>query len=149
MRNMATNANRDLHLERGPVIPARELRWDFGPASGPGGQHANRANTRAGLAFSISRSAALTDEEKSRIERRLGARIRSGSVRLVVDDHRSQWRNRQVARRRLQALLDDALAPDPPPRRVVRPGPAARRKRLEAKRKRAETKRLRRPPTNE
>ena len=142
-------ANRDLHLRRGRVIPARELRWNFGPSSGPGGQHANRAHTRAGLVFSVAGSSAFTDEEKRRIERRLGGRMRSGEVRLSVDEHRSQWRNRQAARERLKELLDEALAPDPPPRRAVRPGPAARRKRLEAKRKRSETKRLRRPPGRE
>ena len=143
---MTTAANRDLFLERGPVIPAGELRWDFGPSSGPGGQHANRARTRAGLTFSVSDSNAFTEEQKRRIERRLGARMRSGSIRVVAEEHRSQWRNRQAARDRLRALLDEALAPVPPPRRAVRPGPAARRKRLEAKRKRSETKRLRRPP---
>ena len=143
---MTPDAKRDLHLERGPVIPARELRWDFGPASGPGGQHVNRANTRVGLSFSIAGSDALSEAQRGRMQRRLATRIRSGSVRLVVADHRSQWRNRQVARRRLRALLDDALAPDPPPRRAMRPGPAAHRRRLEEKRKRAETKRLRRPP---
>lgn len=96
--------------------------------------------------FSVAGSSAFTDEEKRRIERRLGGRMRSGEVRLSVDEHRSQWRNRQAARERLKELLDEALAADPPPRRPTRPGPAARRKRLEAKRKRSETKRLRRPP---
>ena len=143
---MAANSNRDLQLQRGPLIPAAELRWDFGPASGPGGQHANRARTRVGLTFSIQRSGALTGAQRSRIEKRLAGRMRHGTVRLVVDDHRSQWRNRQVARQRLRALLDDALAPDPPPRRAVRPGPAARRKRLENKRRRSEIKQMRRPP---
>ena len=143
---MAANSNRDLQLRRGPVIPAAELRWDFGPASGPGGQHANRAHTRVGLTFSIWKSGALTDEQKARMEKRLAGRMRYGAVRLVVDDHRSQWRNRQVARQRLRGLLDDALAPAPPPRRASRPGPAARRKRMEEKRRRSETKRLRRPP---
>ncbi|MCY4368016.1 MAG: alternative ribosome rescue aminoacyl-tRNA hydrolase ArfB [bacterium] len=143
---MSANSNRDLVLQRGPVIPARELRWDFGPSSGPGGQHVNRANTRVGLTFSILRSTALTEREKERIQRRLEGRLRSGAVRVVVDDHRSQWRNRQVARQRLRAVLDDALKPDPPARRPVRPGPAARRRRREAKRRRSEIKRLRRPP---
>ena len=143
---MTAEAARGLRLERGPVIPAAELRWDFGPSSGPGGQHANRAHTRAALTFSVADSTAFTDEQKRRIQRRLGARLRSGSVRVAAEDHRSQWRNRQAARERLRALLDEALAPDPPPRRPVRPGSAARRKRLEDKRKRSETKRLRRPP---
>ena len=146
---MAANANRDLQLERGPLIPASELRWDFGPASGPGGQHVNRANTRVGLTFSIWRSAALTDDQKTRMEKRLAGRTRHGAVRLVADDHRSQWRNRQVARQRLRGLLDDALAPDPPPRRASKPGPGARRRRMEQKRRRSETKRLRRPPDPE
>lgn len=144
-----SHANRDLHLRRGRVIPGRELRWNFGPSSGPGGQHANRAHTRAVLVFSVAGSSAFTDEEKRRIERRLGGRMRSGEVRLSVDGRRSQWRNRQEARERLKELLDEALASDPPPRRPTRPGPAARRKRLEAKRKRSETKRLRRPPGRE
>ena len=147
---MTAEAGRGLRLEAGPVIPAGELRWDFGPSSGPGGQHANRAHTRAGLTFSVSGSAALTEEQKRRIERRLGGRMRAGSLRITAEDHRSQGRNRRVARERLRALLDEALAPGPPPRRrAARPGPAARRKRLEDKRKRSETKRLRRPPGRE
>lgn len=143
---MAQISKRDLALDRGPVIPAGELRWDFGPSSGPGGQHANRSRTRAGLTFSILRSTALNDHEKDRISRCLQARIRSGAIRVVVDDHRSQWRNRQVARGRLRALLDDALKPPPPTRKPIRPSRAARRRRIEAKRRRSRTKQLRRPP---
>ena len=75
--------------------------------------------------------------------------MRSGTLRVVVDDHRSQWRNRQEALRRMAAILDSALAPEPPARRATRPGPGARRKRLEAKRRRSETKRLRRPPSQD
>ncbi|MCE2529116.1 MAG: aminoacyl-tRNA hydrolase [Acidimicrobiia bacterium] len=146
---MAAESNRDLRLRRGPVVPARELRWDFGPASGPGGQHANRSNTRVGLTLSITRSSSFTDEEKRRIERRLGARMRSGTLRIVVDDHRSQWRNRQEALRRMAALLDGALAPEPTMRRATKPGRSAHRRRLEAKRRRSATKRLRQSPPRE
>ena len=98
------------------------------------------------MTFSIMRSTAFTDQEKARIRRRLEGRLRSDAVRLVVDDHRSQWRNRQIARQRLRALLDDALKPEPPTRRPVQPGPAERRRRKEAKKRRSETKRLRRRP---
>ncbi|MXZ67454.1 MAG: aminoacyl-tRNA hydrolase [Acidimicrobiia bacterium] len=143
---MAAESKSDLRLRHGPIVPARELRWDFGPASGPGGQHANRSNTRVGLTLSITRSTSFSDDEKRRVEDRLGARLRSGTLRIVVDDHRSQWRNRQEALRRMAALLDSALAPQPPVRRATRPGRSARRRRLEAKRRRSETKRLRRPP---
>jgi len=146
---MVKDSNHPLKLRRGQVIPAAELRWDFGPSSGPGGQHVNRSNTRVGLTLSVVKSSAFTDQEKERIERRLGARMRSGTLRVVADDHRSQWRNRQEALRRMAALLDSALAPEPPVRRATKPGPSAHRKRLEAKRRRSATKRLRRPPRDE
>ena len=142
---MVKNSNHPLKLRRGQVIPAAELRWDFGPSSGPGGQHVNRSNTRVGLTLSVIKSSAFTDQEKERIERRLGSRMRSGTLRVVADDHRSQWRNRQDARRRMAALLDMALSPEPPVRRATQPSRAARRNRMEAKRRRSETKRLRRP----
>lgn len=144
--SMAAESKRDLRLRHGPVVPAREFRWDFGPASGPGGQRANRSNTRVGLTLSITGSPSFTDGEKRRIEGRLGARMVSGTLRVVADEHRSQWRNRQEALRRMAALLDSALAPEPPVRRATKPGRSAHRKRLEAKRRRSATKRLRRPP---
>lgn len=139
-------ANQDLQLTRGQVIPAAELRWTFGPSGGPGGQHANRANSRAELRFSVEGSTAFAPRERDRLVERLGSRMRDGVVTVIADDERSQWRNRQLARRRLKVLLDEALAPDPPPRRPTRPGRAARRRRMDDKRKRGETKRLRRRP---
>ena len=114
-------ANQDLKLDHGPLIPASELSWTFGPSGGPGGQHANRAHSRAEIRFSIVESVAFSDEQVERISSRLANRLRNGSVAVTADDHRSQWRNRQVARARLKTLLDDALQPDPPTRRPTRP----------------------------
>ena len=141
-----TEANQDLKLERGQVIRAAELSWDFGPSGGPGGQHANRAHSRVELRFSLMASTAFADSERRRLERNLGPRLRNGVVAVVVDEERSQWRNRQIARGRLKDLLDEALQPDPPNRKATRPSRSARRKRVEAKRQRSETKRLRRSP---
>jgi len=144
-----TEANQDLHLARGQVIPAGELRWTFGPSGGPGGQHANRANSRAELRFSVEASGAFTARERDRLVDRLDSRLRDGVIAVIADDERSQWRNRQLARDRLKSLLDEALAPDPPPRRRTRPGAAARRRRMDEKRRRGETKRLRKRPEPE
>jgi ribosome-associated protein len=63
---------------------------------------------------------------------------------IIAAEHRSQLRNRQAARMRLAAILREALAPDPPPRRPTRPSRAARERRLADKRHRTVTKRLRR-----
>jgi ribosome-associated protein len=125
-------------------IPDSELDWRFGPTGGPGGQHANKAATRADLFFSIADSAAFDEPMRLRLIDRLGA-----SVRIVEGGSRSQATNRRRAVRRLHATLEDAARPDPPPRRRTRPSRAARRRRLEAKRARGRLKRDRRSPTPE
>jgi ribosome-associated protein len=139
-------ANQDLRLARGQIIPGRELAWDFGPSGGPGGQHANRAHSRVELRFDVIESSAFGPKDKARLAGKLSSRLRGGKVVVVVDESRSQWRNRQIARGRMKGLLDEALRPDPPPRRPTKPSRAARRRRVEGKRQRSETKRLRGRP---
>ena len=74
------------------VIPAHELRWTFTPSGGPGGQHANRANTRAEVRFDVVGSGALTTSQRERLLERLGPVVAG-----VADDERSQARNRVLA----------------------------------------------------
>jgi len=76
---------------------------------------------------------------------RLGSRLSAGELRLVVNESRSQWRNREIARRRLAATLQDALRPRRR-RRATHPTAASRLRRLAVKRQRGEAKRRRRPP---
>jgi ribosome-associated protein len=128
-------------------IPAPELRWRFDPSGGPGGQHANRSSTRVELSWDIGDSPSIPDSLRQRALEQLGSRAPGGVITVSVDETRSQWRNRALARRRLAGLLVDAIAAPAPERRPTRPGAAARQRRLEAKRRRAERKHLRRPPT--
>jgi len=133
----------DLRISDTISIPADELQWTFSPAGGPGGQHANRSSTRAELRFDVAASRAFDDESK----RRLLDKVGDNSVMLVtVDETRSQWRNRQIARQRLGEQLNEALRPDPPRRRATKPSRAARRRRIDAKRSRSRTKSLRKSP---
>jgi ribosome-associated protein len=120
-----------------------EIEWRFGPSGGPGGQHANRAHSRAEASFDVERSQALTSSQRQRIIRRLGT-----PVRVTADGERSQSRNRAVALDRLAARLAGALAV-PKRRRPTRPGRAAKQRRLDAKRRRGETKRGRARPSDE
>lgn len=129
-----------------PDIPDDELEWRFSTTGGPGGQHANRSATRAELRFDITRSRAFDSSSKDRMLNRLGDRAPSGVVTIVADDTRSQWRNRQIARARLNDLLDEALRPLPPPRRKSHPSRAARERRLFDKRARSRRKQQRRRP---
>jgi len=126
------------------LIPAEELRWRFSRSGGPGGQAVNTTDSRVELVFDLQGSQALPPPLKARALARLAERLVDGALVVVASEHRSLWRNRQAARRRLQALLEEALRPPPPPRRPTRPGRGAVERRLEAKRRRASIKSRRR-----
>lgn len=138
----------DLQLSDGRggilLIPAEELRWRFSRSGGPGGQAVNTTDSRVELVFQLAATQALPPLLKERALGRLEPRLVAGELVVVASEHRSQWRNRQAARRRLQALLEEALRPPPPPRRPTRPGRGAVERRLEAKRRRASIKSQRR-----
>ncbi|MEB3242063.1 MAG: alternative ribosome rescue aminoacyl-tRNA hydrolase ArfB [Cyanobacteriota bacterium] len=118
------------------LIPTEELRWRFSRSGGPGGQAVNTADSRVELRFDLAGTRALPPALQARALARLADRLVEGTLVVVASEHRSQWRNRQAARGRLRALLEEALRPPPPPRRPTRPGRAAVERRLEAKRRR-------------
>ena len=122
-------------------IPRHELVFSFSASGGPGGQHANKAATRAELVFDVEASSAFSDAQRSRVLAKLGP-----VVRVVADDERSQLRNRALAEERLATKLRDALHV-PRRRRATQPTRGAQRRRVEAKKQRGETKRYRRPPS--
>jgi len=132
-----------LVVRPGLVIPAAELDERFSPSGGPGGQHANRAHTRVELRVDLTTCSALTDHQRARLVERFG-----DDVRVVVDEERSQLRNRTIARDRLAARLRAALVPTRT-RRATRPTKGSRQRRLEGKRQRSQVKRDRRRPSSE
>ncbi len=130
----------DLIVTRSVRIPRHELRESFSASGGPGGQHANKAATRVELRLDLEHSSAFGPNQRRRVIERLGP-----EVRVVVDDERSQLRNRQLAEERLVARLQSALHVEPP-RRPTKPTKGSKRRRLEAKSRRSEVKRQRRRP---
>ncbi len=139
----------DLPIPGGPILPAEELEERTSRSGGPGGQNVNRRSTRVSLRWSLRDSRALDPRTRARLLRALGPRLtRAGAVLIHCDTHRSQARNREEARRRLQALLAEALRPRAP-RIPTRPGTGARERRLREKRHRARRKAARRPPRDE
>lgn len=136
----------DEHIDVGEhTVPASELEWSFSPSGGPGGQHANRSHTRAELRFDLASSPSFPPELRRRMIDRLGSRAVDGVVVISVDESRSQWRNRAIAKRRLAELLAGSVR-IPRRRRPTQPTRASRRRRVEGKRARSEVKRLRRRP---
>jgi ribosome-associated protein len=129
-----------IRVTRSVVLPLAEVELQVSRSSGPGGQHAQKSETRVVAVFDVEASNALSDTQKRRVVARAGPVLRA-----VAQDERSQSRNRELAVERLIASLREALRVER--KRVpTTPSAAARRRRLEQKRRRGEVKRLRRPP---
>jgi ribosome-associated protein len=129
-----------IRVTRSVAIPVAEIQLRFSRSSGPGGQHAQKSESRVEAVFDVEASSGLTPAQKRRVVARAGPVLRA-----VAQDERSQWRNRELAVERVVAALREALRVER--RRVpTKPSAAAKERRLEEKRRRGERKRLRRPP---
>ena len=129
-----------IRVTRSVVLPRSEIQLRFSRSSGPGGQHAQKSESRVEALFDVAASEALTERQKRRVIGKLGS-----VVRAVAQDERSQWRNRELATERIVEQLREALKIKRR-RRPTKPTAASRERRLEQKRRRSEVKRLRRPP---
>ncbi|KUO10491.1 alternative ribosome rescue aminoacyl-tRNA hydrolase ArfB [Streptomyces sp. SS7] len=129
------------YLIRGSVpLPEAELAWRFSRSSGPGGQHVNTSDSQVELRFDLARTEALPEVWKARALERLAGRLVDGVIVVRASEHRSQWRNRETAAVRLAALLAEATAPPPRPRRPTRIPRGINERRLREKKARSDTK---------
>lgn len=141
----------DLRIPSGPgvpggaLVPAAELIEQFSRSSGPGGQHVNTSDTRVQLSLDLGGSAAFDEDQQARLLSKLAARLSGSVLTVTVEEHRSQLKNRQTARRRLAELIREALAP-PVVRRATKPSRNSRRRRVRSEQRRSEIKRQRRRP---
>ena len=124
----------------GVAIPLAEIELRASRSSGPGGQHANVTASRVEAVFDVEGSAALSDEQRDLLRRRLGDRVTA-----IAQDARGQARNRELALERLRDKLADGLR-QLPRRRPTKPTRSARERRLDDKRRQSQRKRERRPP---
>lgn len=129
-----------IRVTRSVALPLREIELRTSRSSGPGGQHAQKSETRVEAVFDVEASEALTPAQKRRVIAKAGPMLRA-----VAQDERSQLRNRELAIERLVAALRAALHVDR--KRVpTKPTAASRARKREEKERRAQVKRLRRPP---
>lgn len=122
-------------------LPLADIELRFSRSSGPGGQHAQRSETRVEAVLDVEATSALSPAQRKRVIAKAGPVLRA-----VAQDERSQWRNRELATERLVEVLRAALKVERR-RRPTKPTAASRERRLEQKRRQGEKKRLRRPPT--
>ena len=130
-----------LHITDGFIIDKRELEWFFSTSSGPGGQHANRSQTRAEVRWNIANSAAGSEEQRANLIQHFGTLII-----IRADQHRSQKRNKDDALRRLSIKIRNELVVAIP-RKSSSPSRSAKRKRTESKTQRGRLKQQRQRPS--
>lgn len=130
-----------IRVTRSVHLPPGEIDYRTSRSSGPGGQHAQKTESRVEATLDLETTTALTEIQRKRAIARVGPVIRA-----VAQDERSQRRNRELATERLVEALRAALKVERP-RRPTRRTAASEQRRLEGKRRQSEKKRLRRPPT--
>ncbi len=127
-----------IRVTRSVVVPRSEIELRTSRSSGPGGQHAQKSETRVEAVFDVEASSALSDAQKRRVVAKAGPVLRA-----IAQDERSQLRNKELAIERVIESLREALRV--PRRRVpTKPSAASRARRLDQKKRRSQIKRLRR-----
>ena len=130
-------AAESIRVTRSVDLPLAEVEFRTSRSSGPGGQHAQKTESRVEAVLDVERSTALSAAQKRRVVARAG-----GVLRAVAHDERSQARNRELALERLVAQLREALRV-PRKRRPTKPSRESIERRLDEKRRRSRLKRLR------
>lgn len=120
-------------------LPENEMTWRFSRSSGAGGQHVNTSDTRVELIWSLADTSSLTDAQKELAATRLSNRLVDGTITIVSSQYRSQHRNREAARVRLEELVSEAVIP-PRQRHKTKPSRGSKQRRLDAKKRRSSIK---------
>lgn len=89
---------------------SKEVKIRHSRSGGKGGQHVNKVNTKVILAFNIADSSLFDDVQKERILSKLEKRlIDKSTIKISIEDERSQLANHKIGLKRLKQLLEECL----------------------------------------
>lgn len=115
-------------------------------SSGAGGQHVNKVSSKVELHFFVDTSEAFSEEEKTRVLKKLASRLTNNNELILQSDtSRSQHKNKELVTKRFLELIQKALV-KPKTRKKTKPTKASKLKRLKAKKITGEKKENRKDP---
>ena len=124
-------------------IPDAEIVMKAVRSQGAGGQNVNKVSTAIHLKFDIV-SSSLPDAVKQRLLKLKDQRVSDdGVINIKAQETRSQLKNKQQAKKRLQEFIVQALAVRKV-RKKTMPTKASQRRRMDTKSKRGALKKSRR-----
>lgn len=129
-------------ISRQVSIPDEEIAVTAIRAQGAGGQHVNKTSTAIHLRFDI-RASSLPDYYKEKLLAASHHLITADGVIIIkAQEYRSQEMNREAARARLVAVIQELTA-EQKSRRATRPTRASKERRLVSKAQKSNVKSLR------
>ena len=133
----------DLKITKTLVIPSKEIKWRFSRSSSPGGQNVNKIESRVEIIFNLEDSKVLNHYQKEILKIKLKKKLLNNSLCLVVQEHRNQLLNRQLALMKFISIIRDALNKPSKLRKSTKPTKTSQNKRIEVKKRRGELKKSR------
>jgi ribosome-associated protein len=120
-----------------------ELQFTTARSSGPGGQHANKVETKVQVRFNVHTSQILSEKEKQAIYSKYAKQLTIiGELLVTCEEKRSQLKNKEIALKKLNKLLEKAFE-KPKKRKPTSPSKTAKLKRLKGKKILSDKKSLR------
>ncbi len=97
-----------IRVTRSVVLPLGEVELRFSRSSGPGGQHAQKSETRVEAVFDVESSEALTEAQKRRVIGRTGPGKRVPTKpTAAARERRLEGKRRRAKTKRLRRPPDD------------------------------------------
>ncbi len=124
-------------------LDEKDILKRFIRASGPGGQHVNKASTAVQIRYDVRQASTLPEDVKKRALVLAGKQATvNGEIVIEAQRFRSQEQNFKDAVNRLVRIIRSA-SEKPKTRRKTRPTKASATRRLDTKRKRSRLKQFR------